>query len=79
MWSTEQCLASSKILTPHPASVSFPRTKGVHTRRAVRGWGVNILENARHWIGLLQYNLSTIRILTNANRHHYSKTEDFPT
>jgi hypothetical protein len=25
----------------------------------VRGWGVNILEDARHWIGLLQYNLST--------------------
>ncbi len=48
----------------HPASVSSPRTKGggggVHTRRAVRGWGVNILEAARHWIGLLQYNLSTM-------------------
>jgi hypothetical protein len=45
----------------HPASVSSPRTKGggVHTRRAVRGWGVNILEDARHWIGLLQYNPST--------------------
>jgi hypothetical protein len=32
----------------------------VHTRRAVRGCmgggGVNILEDARHWIGLLQYN-----------------------
>jgi hypothetical protein len=62
---TEQCLAFSKILTPHPpllpASVSSPRTKGgeAHTRRAVRGWGVNILEDARHWIGLLQYNLST--------------------
>jgi hypothetical protein len=23
----------------------------------VRGWGVNILEDARHWIDLLQYNL----------------------
>ncbi len=36
----------------HPASVSSPRTKG----------GVNIfniLEDARHWIGLLQYNPST--------------------
>jgi hypothetical protein len=44
----------------HPASVSSPRTKrGIHTRRAVRGWGVNILEDARHRIGLLQYNLST--------------------
>jgi hypothetical protein len=31
-----------------PESVSSPRTKGggVHTRRAVRGWGVNILEDA---------------------------------
>jgi hypothetical protein len=48
----------------HPPSVSSLRTKGrgVHTRRAVRGWGPwggNILEDARHWIGLLQYNLST--------------------
>ncbi len=44
----------------HPASVSFLRTKGggVYTRRAVRGWGVNISEDARHWIGLLQYNPS---------------------
>ncbi len=45
-----------------PASVSSPRTKGggIHTRRAVRGWGVNILEDAGHWIGLLLYNLSTV-------------------
>ncbi len=45
----------------HPASVSSPRTKGggVQTRRAVRGWGVNISEDARHWIGLLQYNPTT--------------------
>ncbi len=34
--------------------------RGVHTRRAVRGWGVNISEDARHWIGLLQYNPSTV-------------------
>jgi hypothetical protein len=43
LWSTELCLASSKILTPHPplhpASVSSSRTKGVHTRRAVGGGG----------------------------------------
>ncbi len=47
----------------HLASVSSPRTKGrgVHTRQAVRGWGVNISEAARHWIGLLQYNPSTER------------------
>ncbi len=29
----------------------------------MRGWGVNILEDARHWIGLLQYNPSTGRIV----------------
>ncbi len=37
------------------ASVSSPRTKGVHNRRAL--WGVNIWEDERHRIGLLQYNL----------------------
>jgi hypothetical protein len=33
-----------------PASESSPRIKGrgVHTRGAVRGWVVNILEDARH-------------------------------
>jgi hypothetical protein len=36
----------------HPSSVSYPRT-----RRAVRGWRVNILEDARQWIGLLQYSI----------------------
>ncbi len=51
----------------HPASVSSPPHQrrgggggGVHTRRLVRGWWVNILEDAGYWIGLLQYNLSTI-------------------
>jgi hypothetical protein len=48
----------------HPASLFSRRTKdkgrGVHTRRAMRGWGVNILEDAGHWIGLLQYNPSTV-------------------
>jgi hypothetical protein len=28
---------------------------------SLRGWGVNISEDARHWIGLLKYNPSTIR------------------
>jgi hypothetical protein len=44
---------------------SSPRTKGrgVHTRRAVRGLGVNISEDARHWIGLFQYNPSTVDTL----------------
>ncbi len=46
----------------HPAIVSSLRTKGggLNTRRAVRGWGVNISEDARHWIGLLWYNPSTV-------------------
>jgi hypothetical protein len=55
----------------HPASVSSPRTKGrgVHTRRAVRGvGGVNILEDARYWIGLLQYNPSTTQALYAINK-----------
>jgi hypothetical protein len=43
-----------------PASVSSPASKaGVHIRRAVSGWEVNILEDVRHWIGLLKYNPST--------------------
>jgi hypothetical protein len=54
--STEQCLASSKILTPTPSPPSecvLPRTKGGgYTLAGVRGWGVHILEDARHWIGL---------------------------
>ncbi len=47
------------------ASVSSPHTKsgGVHTRRGVRGWGVNISEDARHWIGLLKYNPSTVEMI----------------
>jgi hypothetical protein len=71
MQSTEQCLASSKLWTPYPlstqrVSVLPPHQRrggggGTHadTRLAVRGWGINILEDARHWIGLLQYNLSS--------------------
>jgi hypothetical protein len=49
-------------IDPHPLStqrVCPPPTPKVHTRRAVRGWGVNISEDARHWISLLQYNPST--------------------
>ncbi len=58
-------LASSKILTPRPIPLSTQRVcpppapkAGVHTRRAVRGWGVNIFEDARHW-GLFLFNPST--------------------
>ncbi len=55
---------TSKLDPPplhQPASVSSPRTKGggyTLTRRW-GGGGVNISEDARHWIGLLQYNPST--------------------
>jgi hypothetical protein len=48
--------------TPYPPSecvLPSPQRRGVNTHRAVRGWGVNILEDARHWIGFLQYNPST--------------------
>ncbi len=45
------------------ANVSSPRTNcgGVtHLPGSEEGGGVNILEDARHWTGLLQYNPSTI-------------------
>jgi hypothetical protein len=46
IWSTEQCLESSELLTPHllstqrvcsPPAPKAGRGGGVHTRRAVRG------------------------------------------
>ncbi len=53
----------------HQASVSStsPHTKGVHTRRAVREWPVggqyfDISEDARHWIGLVQYSIIPLRL-----------------
>ncbi len=58
-------LASPELLTPHPLSTqrvcppSAPKAGGILTPRAVRGCGVNISEDARHWIGLLHYNPST--------------------
>ncbi len=59
-----------KYWFPTPLSIQRvcppPRTKGggySYTLAGWRGgWGVNTLEDARHWIGLLQYNLSTPRI-----------------
>ncbi len=55
----------------HPASVSSPRTKGGGYTLAGwwGGWGFNILEDARYWIGLLQYNLSTIVCICNTEEH----------
>ncbi len=53
-------LSSSKILTPHPplrpASLSSPCNKGGgYTLSGLRGgWGVNILEDERNRIALLQ-------------------------
>jgi hypothetical protein len=41
-------------------------SRPVHTRRAVRG-EVNISEDARHWIGFLQYNPSTILGIENSS------------
>ncbi len=73
MYSTELCLASSKILTPHPplhpTSVSSPphqRRGGGGTHSPGGGWvGVKILEDARHWIGLLIISLRMYILLEN--------------
>ncbi len=46
---------SECVLPPH-------QRRGVHNRRAVMGWGVNISEDVRHWIGLLQYSIIPIRV-----------------
>ncbi len=37
-----------------PTPLPPHQRRGVHTRRGVRGMGVNILEDASHRIGLLQ-------------------------
>ncbi len=59
--------------TPSPPSECvFPphqRRGGTHSPGG-EGWGVNISEDARHWIGLLQYNPS-IRLATSIGK-------DFP-
>ncbi len=48
---------------PSECVLPLHQRRGVHTSWVERGWGpgVYILEDARHWIGLLQYNLSTPR------------------
>jgi hypothetical protein len=64
---TDQCLVSSELLTPHPLSTQRvcppPASKAGGGRyilaRRSGGGGVNSSEDARHWIGLLQYNPST--------------------
>ncbi len=54
---------SESVLPPHQGG------GGVHTCRAAGGGGggCNILEDARQWIGLLQYNLSTPPTKINAD------------
>ena len=50
----------------HPASVSSPpapKAGGTHSPGG-EGVGVTISEDARHWMGLLQYNPSTVCAMT---------------
>ncbi len=58
--STEQVLASSELLTHHPASVSSPRTKGRGYTLAVRGWGSMFRKTPA--IGLASYSIIPLRI-----------------
>jgi hypothetical protein len=45
----------------NPSPPPQQRREGtLHTRRPVRGWGVNILEDARHWI-LASYSIIPLR------------------
>ncbi len=65
---------------PPPSEWVLPQhqRRGVHTRRAVRGWGINILEDARHWIGLLQYNPSTGAAEQEQGARETPETEEMP-
>jgi hypothetical protein len=45
---TQKNFSSLCVLPPHQ------RRCGTHTPGCVSGWGVNILEDARHRLGLLQ-------------------------
>ncbi len=60
----EQCPASSELLTPHPLSIQrvcprpAPKAGGTHSPGDE---GVGSHYFGRHWIGLLQYNPSTLR------------------
>ncbi len=64
------CLASSKILTPHPplrpVNMYPPAyvAGGGHTRWLERGWGVNILEDARYSSVLYLYRILFGWVLT---------------
>ncbi len=49
---------SECVLPPLPQAEG-----GGYTLGGVEGGGVIILEDARHWIGLLQYNLSTFTLI----------------
>ncbi len=54
-----------RTFDPRPLSTQRvrPTPHQKHSRRAVRGWGVNISEDARHWIGLLQHNPSSMTVI----------------
>ncbi len=56
----------------HPASVSSSRTKGggVHTRPTVRGWGINISEDARH--SFVSYSIIPLRVYPNNQKYFCS-------
>ncbi len=73
--STYICRVQSSVLrlpnywppTPSPPSECVLPP---HQRRVVRGWVVNISGDARHWIGLLQYN--PLRYIENIHCERYS-------
>ena len=79
--SIDQCLASSELLTPPPPTLSPPSECVLppHHRRGVthspggEGVGVNISEDARHWIGHLQFKPSTLS--SHGNGHGQRKKD----
>ncbi len=67
------CLASSKILTPHPPLRPAFVAGGGQTRRVERGVGANILEDARHSSVLYLYRIlfgPTIPFSDQSNLEH---------
>jgi hypothetical protein len=52
-------LSTQRVCLPHAPKAG---RGGTHSPGR-KGWGVNILEDARYWIGLLQYNSSTTEAL----------------
>jgi hypothetical protein len=81
------CLASSKLLTPHPlhrpASVYPPPSwRGEDTLAGWRGgWGVNILEDARHSsvLYICTYFVLCVILQNNVAQIHWNWKADFLT